>query len=244
MEDVLIALVGDFDPAVAAHQAIPKALEMAATRIEHSVNWRWVATDTILSASNLQSFDAIWCVPASPYKSMDGALTAIRFARENQRPFLGTCGGFQHALVEYARNVMGLSEADHAESNPDASLLVVTPLTCSLKGKAGSVYFADGSKLAHFYGTAEAVEAYHCSYGMNPDFERMLLDFDMTIAAKDADEGVRAIELVSHPFFIATLFQPERAALSGANSPLVDAFVSSAVQSKVDAVKLRESDSL
>ncbi|GAP96644.1 CTP synthase C-terminal region-related (seleno)protein [Leptolyngbya sp. NIES-2104] len=230
MEDVLIALVGDLNPSVTAHQAIPKALERAATCVTPSVNWCWVATETISSSADLEPFDAFWCVPASPYKNMDGALTAIRYARENQRPFLGTCGGFQHAVVEYARNVMGLSEADHAESNPNASLLVVTPLTCSLKGKSGSVHFADHSRLARIYGTPAAVEAYHCSYGMNPNFEKMLLDSDMRVSARDEDGEARAIELSSHPFFVATLFQPERAALSDLNSPLVVAFVASVRQ--------------
>jgi CTP synthase (UTP-ammonia lyase) len=231
MKDVSIALVGDFDSSVMAHQAIPKAIQMAATDIQRSINWQWVATDTISSSSDLEPYDAIWCVPASPYKNMNGALTAIKYARENRRPFLGTCGGFQHALVEYARNVMNLSEADHAESNPYASLLVVTPLVCSLKGKSGSVYFTSDSKLIQIFKTSSSVEAYHCSYGMNPEFEKMLVESDVCISARDEDGSVRAIELTSHPFFISTLFQPERAALVGVNHPLINAFVASAVKS-------------
>lgn len=230
MKNIVIGLVGDFDPTVTAHQAIPKALEIASGSISGLISWSWIPTDSILKLSNLDAFDAIWCVPASPYRSIDGALTAIRFARESGVPFLGTCGGFQHALVEYARNVMGLARADHAESNPDAELLVVTPLGCSLKGKSGSVNFADGSSLARIYSCSTAVEAYHCSYGMNPAFEERLEEFDMVVSARDKDGGVRGVELRTHPFFISTLFQPERAALSGRNSPLVNAFVAAAVQ--------------
>ena len=63
---------------------------------------------------------------------MDGALRAIRFARETPRPFLGTCGGFQHALIEYARSVLGWADADHAESAPGAGRAVVSPLSCAL----------------------------------------------------------------------------------------------------------------
>ncbi len=71
-------------------------------------------------------------MPASPYASADGAFAAIRFARENARPFLGTCGGFQHAVIEYARNVIGITDADHAETNPGADMPLIAPLACSL----------------------------------------------------------------------------------------------------------------
>ncbi len=63
---------------------------------------------------------------------MDGALLAIRYAREQKRPFLGTCGGFQHAIIEYARNVLGWADADPAETAPDAARPVIAPLQCAL----------------------------------------------------------------------------------------------------------------
>lgn len=110
---IRIALIGDYDPQVTAHQAIPVALEMAAEHSGLNVQWQWLATDDIHAETPLHRFDGVWCVPASPYRSMDGALLAIRFAREQRRPFLGTCGGFQHAVLEYARNVLGWSDAEH-----------------------------------------------------------------------------------------------------------------------------------
>lgn len=228
MKPASIALVGDYDSSVTAHQAIPKALDLASAKLQASVQWTWLGTDKIATPDDLASFDAIWCVPASPYKNMDGALCAIRHARENKLPFLGTCGGFQHALVEYARNVMGISGADHAESNAQAGFLVITPLECALKDKSGRVHFTEGSELRKIYGQASVIEGYRCSYGMNPSFENLLADSDMNISARDDEGGVRAIELAGHPFFFATLFQPERAALTGNNNPLIDAFVAAA----------------
>ncbi len=228
MKAASIALVGDYDPAVTAHQAIPKALDLASAKLQTSLQWTWVGTDSIASPDALTSFDAIWCVPASPYKNMDGALSAIRHARENKLPFLGTCGGFQHAVVEYARNALGISEADHAESNADAAFPVITPLVCALKEQSGRVHFAEGSALREIYGQACTTEGYRCSYGMNPSFENLLADADMKISARDEEGGVRAIELAGHPFFFATLFQPERAALASNNNPLIDAFAAAA----------------
>jgi CTP synthase (UTP-ammonia lyase) len=145
------------------------------------------------------------------------------------RPFLGTCGGFQHAVLEYARNVLGLPSARHAETSPDATTLVISRLSCSLVEKSGRVVFPDGSKLREVYGTADAIETYHCNYGLNPAYERKLFDEPgLRVAARDEAGEVRSLELVGHPFFIATLFQPERSGLRGEEHPLVTEFVRAA----------------
>ena len=81
-----IALIGDYDPQITAHQAIPLALELAARHIERDVQWQWLATDSIAADSDFAHFDGLWCVPGSPYRNTDGALRAIGFARERQRP--------------------------------------------------------------------------------------------------------------------------------------------------------------
>jgi CTP synthase (UTP-ammonia lyase) len=230
MPRVSIALVGDYNPAVTAHQAIPRALEMASQAAGASVSWEWVGTGDIGAdpAALLSGHDAIWCVPASPYASMSGALGAIRFARESGRPFLGTCGGSQHALLEYARNVLGLQGADHAESNPDASLPLISALSCALMEKAASIRLVEGSRLRRICGAPEIEETYHCSYGLNPALEHLLAGTDLRISGRDDAGEVRAIELDRHPFFFGTLFQPERSALHGRRHPLIDAFVSAA----------------
>src|SRR5262249_52944435 len=150
----------DFDSTVPAHQAIPVALRLAAERIGRAVEPAWVATDTLGPdvASQLAEFAGVWCVPASPYRSLDGALAAIRHARERGVPFLGTCGGFQHALIEFARNVLRRPEADHAETNPGAVMPIVAPLACELVERSGRVEFAEGSRLRSIYGAAGAEE--------------------------------------------------------------------------------------
>jgi CTP synthase (UTP-ammonia lyase) len=136
--DIRIALVGDYDEGVPAHQAIPVALDRVAGETGIVVEFHWLPTPEVGDGAGLQAFDGIWCVPASPYRDMNGALTAIRYARENQVPFLGTCGGFQHALLEYARNYLGWSDAEHAETAPDSARAIITPLSCSLGGFADS----------------------------------------------------------------------------------------------------------
>ncbi len=223
-----IGLVGDYDPAVTAHQAIPLALALAEAEEGTSLDIEWLPTEELQAGHSLAAMDGLWCVPASPYRSMEGALRAIRFAREAPRPFLGTCGGFQHVLVEYARNVLGWRDADHAETAAGAGRAVVTPLVCALVEETNLVQFTPRSRLAEAYGRLEAEEGYHCSYGLNPTFAEALTAGPLRQTAIDATGETRAVELDGHPFFVATLFQPERTALTGALPPLVRAFLRAA----------------
>ena len=218
---IRIALIGDYDPQVTAHQAIPVALGLAAEQLNLDVQFEWLASDCINAQTPLQNFNGFWCVPASPYRDMDGALRAIRFAREHQRPFLGTCGGFQHAVLEYARNVLGWEDAEHGETSPVAARALLTPLSCSLVEAIDGIHLVEGSMIAKVYERAEIREGYRCRYGVNPVFEQALLSQQLSAVGHDSAGDLRAVELRGHPFFVATLFQPERAALKGILPPLV-----------------------
>jgi CTP synthase (UTP-ammonia lyase) len=229
---VNIGLIGDRNDAVTAHRAIPVAIALAAEALGLAVEPEWLPTQSI-DSSRLARFDGLWCVPASPYISMEGALRGIRFARESQTPFLGTCGGFQHAIVEYARNVLGWTDADHAETSSHGARDVVAPLLCSLVEVTDRIRFTADSLIARAYGTDSATEGYHCNYGMNPEFRDGLMGATLRISALDEQGDVRAVELVDHPFFVATLFQPERAALHGRVPPLVAAFLRACVSKDV-----------
>lgn len=222
---ITIGLVGDYKQTVPAHQAIPPALQFAAQALAIEVGFEWIPSEQVDSAARLSGFDGLWCVPASPYRSEQGALLTIRHARENAIPFLGTCGGFQHVVLEYARNVLGWADAEHAETSPHAARAVIAPLECALVEVTGSVRLFAGTRIAATYGTSEATEGYRCRYGLNPEFRSELTAGPLRATADDETGEVRAVELDGHPFFVATLFQPERAALAGKAAPLVTAFV-------------------
>ena len=224
-----LALVGERDERKVAHRAIEAALPLAARALGAAIDLRWLATDTLGDARVLSDVHGVWCVPGSPYKSMGGALLAIRHARTSGRPFLGTCGGFQHAVIEYARHGLGWADAEHAETTPDAARAVITPLSCALVEASETVRLVAGARIAQAYGSSRADEGYHCSYGLNPAFRAALLNGPLVATAFDAAGEVRAIEHTDHPFFVATLFQPERAALRGEVPPLVLAFARAAL---------------
>lgn len=129
-------------------------------------------------------------------------------------------------MIEYARNALGFTEADHAETNPSAALPLIAPLTCSLAGGAqGVIHFLPGSRIAAIYGELEATEEFNCNYGISPDYQSLLEPGDLHITGVDSENEVRVVELVDHPFFLATLFQPERSAFKGVAHPLIKAFL-------------------
>jgi CTP synthase (UTP-ammonia lyase) len=227
-----IALVGDYDENAVAHRAIPMALALAVQDLRADVSWEWLPSRELqpTAGARLKPYAAVWCVPGSPYQNTEGVIEAIRVARVQKRPFLGTCGGFQHAILEYAQAVWGI-DAMHAELNPEAADPVIAPLVCSLVEVRGGLRFEPGSRLRNIYDRDSANEEYHCNYGFNPRYADRLQSGPLKVAARDEAGGVRALELDEHPFFIGTLFQPERAALRDQTPPLVRAFVQAVVSS-------------
>jgi len=185
-------------------------------------------TRDIEDVDALSKFSALWCVPASPYQSLVGALNAIRYARETATPFLGTCGGFQHAILEYARDVLHWTNAEHAEICDGGGRLVISALACSLVDVADEIRLLPDTRISRAYRSDLVREEYRCSYAVNEEFAQALFSNTLRISAKDALGAVRAVELTDHPFFVATLFQPERAALRGVAPPLVVALLQAA----------------
>ncbi len=227
---VTIALVGDRDDQALAHRAIPQALAIASATRGEPVDHRWIGTAELATPVDdvLGAFSAVWCIPASPYDNMDGALAAIRFARVTDRPFLGTCGGFQHALIEYFRNVLGQTGADNLESNEATDMPVVAALQCSLVEQTGDIFLSEGSHVRGIYGQNVCHEGYHCSYGFNDSYRALVDESPLVFSGFDAEGGPRVFELPGHPFYAGTLFQPERSALSDTGHPLISAFVAAA----------------
>lgn len=90
---IKVGIIGDYNPDLRFHSATNEALRHAAKALSLALDFKWLPTQSLEDQSewkNLEHFDALWCSPGSPYKSMDGALQAIRFARETGRPFIGT----------------------------------------------------------------------------------------------------------------------------------------------------------
>ena len=207
---ISIALVGDRSPAVRAHSRIAVILDALREQEQIDLDAYWIPTPDATDPAALRGYAGIWLVPGSPYRSEEGAIVAARTARTERIPFLGTCGGFQHAMLEFARNVCGLAGVRHAENSADSgSDALITELSCSLAGHEGAINLAPGSRIEELLGAARTIERYHCSYGVAAGYLDVLTRHGMVFSGLDDAGEVRAAELPGHPFYLATLFQPE-----------------------------------
>jgi CTP synthase (UTP-ammonia lyase) len=219
-----IAVVGDRDPSYLTHRELDATLAL----LPPGVSARWVATDSP-DARALDGFDALWIVPGTPYRDEAPVFAAIAHARREGVPILGTCGGFQHMLVEFARNVAGMPGAAHAETDPGADLHVVSALACSLVGAERTVTTVPGTLVAELCGTAPFVGFHYCSYGVAPAHLERLVAAGLVVSATAPDAGVEAVELPAHPFYLATLFQPQvGSSATGVLHPVVAALIDAA----------------
>jgi len=112
---IKIGIIGDYDSQRPAHKATNEALNHCADYLGINLEIQWLPTELLEGDvdASICRFHGLWCAPGSPYKSMKGALNAIRFARENNYPFIGTCGGFQHTVIEYAQNKLGIKDDEN-----------------------------------------------------------------------------------------------------------------------------------
>jgi CTP synthase (UTP-ammonia lyase) len=228
MTSASIAIIGDFKPENSSHRATNEALCHCAAARGLPIESRWVATTSIASTTareDLAAFSGFWIAPASPYASMEGALSAIRFAREEGIPLLGTCGGFQHIILEYARNVLGFTDAEHEESAPGAARLFISRLACSLAGRSLTIRLEPASLVARLYGRPTTHEQYYCNFGVNPAYVDALRSGALRIVGSDDEGTVRAVELSGHPFYVGTLFLPQHSSTPASPHPVISGFI-------------------
>ncbi len=224
---VQIALIGEFDPTFEPHTTIASSVahthRRPAERLEEIV-WLDTITCSHISDSDLSRFGGFWIAPGSPYKSMEGAMRVIEFARNTDIPLLGTCGGFQHIVLEYARNVMGFTDAQHAEYDPYASRLFINELQCSLAGQSMTVDIQADSVAARAYMASVTIERYYCNFGLNLAYLDDLKAAGMVVSGIDTNGEPRIIEIPGLRLFVGTLFVPQASSRMGSPHPIVSAF--------------------
>lgn len=217
-----IVLLGDRDRRFLTHRELDAALEYFPT----DVSANWLATDAANLVEIAGSADGIWVVPGTPYKSDDSVYEAIKQARTNDQPFLGTCGGFQYCVVEFARNVAALENASHAESQPESNTQIVSRLRCSLVGEERTIEPIPGTMFSRICGDA-AFSGYHfCNFGMADVYIETLARAGLVIGARAEDAGVESVEIPGNKYYIATLFQPQVGTVErGYLHPLITGFL-------------------
>jgi CTP synthase (UTP-ammonia lyase) len=222
---VNIGIIGDYDGRP-SHLATQEALKHCANQLGFEAEYTWLPTLELEdSCQALQKYDGLWCAPGSPYKSMNGAINAIQFAREEDYPFIGTCGGFQHAAIEYGRNVLGIQELKDKAFNLYETNEYITALSCSLIGQSKELKVEKTSILSDIYENAEITEKYNCSMELNKAFQYQLDRNGFRVIGVDNEDEARIITIPGKRFYLATLFQPQLSSSPERPHPMILAYL-------------------
>ena len=218
---VTIAMVGKYMELHDAYLSVMEALKHASWQEGATVNIKWVDSETVTKDSEEDIFsdvDGILVPGGFGYRGVEGKIEAVRWARVNNIPFLGICLGMQVAVIEFARNVIGLKEANSSEFLPEGkeSVIDIMPDQRGVR-KGGTMRLGaypcktkENSLLRKLYGEEMISERHRHRYEFNNDFRTLFEKFGMVLSGTSPDDKlVEAVEIPSHPFFIAVQFHPE-----------------------------------
>ncbi len=226
-----IAILGDFNPVYSTHHALNDSIRQVQKIFKEEIQFDWISSDILNFKTAFQNmYCGLWIAPGSPYKDMENVLKTITYARENNIPTFGNCGGFQHMIIEFARNVCGITNADHEETNPNSTDLLISKLSCSLVEQEEELTIIDtNSILFHTIKKDKLLGRYFCSYGINSKYIDTLKSNELKLTAISEDGQVRAFEIANHPFFVGTLFQPALTSTIREPNPLIIEFVKQSI---------------
>lgn len=227
-----IAILGDFNVNNTLHHAVNDSIRHSQNQLDAELQCDWIQTDLFDPQVVFNDlYSGLWIVPGSPYRSMEGVLNAVQYARAHNIPTLGTCAGFQHMLIEVARNLCGLDKADHEETSTENTDFVISKLTCSLVGQEEDLKVIDkDSKISELLPKGHFKGKYHCNYGLNKDFVEKLKEQGCRMTVASSEGEIRAFELDSHPFFLGTLFQTPLASNYENPNPIILEFLKQCIR--------------
>jgi CTP synthase len=237
-----IAIVGKYVDLPDAYLSVVEAVRHGG--LEHGVHidLRWIAADEVelTGTSALQGVDAVIVPGGFGVRGVDGKVEAIRYARENEVPFLGLCLGLQCAVIEFARNVAALegahsSEFDSRSPHPVIALMLeqhdVTEMGGTMRLGSYPAALVPGSRVHRLYGTDAVDERHRHRYEVNNAYRDLLAGHGMSWSGTSPDGSlVEFLELEDHPFFVATQAHPELRSRPNRPHPLFGGLVAAAIQ--------------
>ena len=241
-QEVTIALVGKYVELQDAYKSIQEALVHAGAANECKVNVKTVHSEQVSEdnvAEMLAGMDGILVAPGFGERGIPGKIAAVRYARENGIPFFGICLGMQMAVVEFARDMLGYTDAASTEMHPGTTHPVIDLMeeqkTTTIKGGtmrlgAYACQLVPGTLAARIYGQKLVRERHRHRYEFNDAYRSAFEDAGMVISGTNPDTGlVEIVEIPAHPFFIGTQFHPEYKSTPEQPQPIFAAFVKAAI---------------
>ncbi|HEC2776432.1 CTP synthase [Campylobacter coli] len=254
--EVKIAFVGKYVDLKESYKSLTEAIIHAGAALDTKVELKWVDSEKLENLESAEAFknvSGILVAGGFGYRGIEGKIKAIQYARENKIPFLGICLGMQLALVEFARHVLKLKDANSSEFNEKCQNPVVylidefmdtngekqirtakTPLGGTMRLGAYKCDIKEKSLLAKVYNEAKSVKERHRHrYEANPKYRKEFEDKGLIVSGES--EGlIEAVELNNHPFFLAVQFHPEFTSRLERVNPVICGFIKAAISYEDD----------
>ena len=241
--EISIALVGKYVELPDAYKSINESFIHAGASNECEVKVKYINSELLTNENvvqKLSGFQGILVAPGFGNRGIDGKLVAVKFAREHKVPFFGICLGMQCSVIEFARNVVGLTNAHSLEMDPDTTNAVIDLMEDQKKisNMGGTMrlgsYQCDlvkGSKAAKAYGKINITERHRHRYEFNNKYKDQIQQAGMTITGTNPDTGLAEIvEIANHPWFVGVQFHPELKSTVENPHPLFVAFINAAMK--------------
>lgn len=250
-QSVTIGFVGKYLSLKESYKSLTEALIHAGANLDTKVNIKWIDSERLdaNSIEELQGIDGILIPGGFGERGVEGKIKAIQYARENKIPFLGICLGMQLCIIEFARNVLGITDATSSEFDPKTQSPLIymiedfidqegykqirthtSPLGGTMRLGEYNCDLKHNSKLQKAYrGIQTAQERHRHRYEANPKYRSMLEEAGMIVSG-ESDGLIEAVELRDHPWFIAVQFHPEFTSRLQNPNPIILEFVYQALK--------------
>ncbi|MCP4520404.1 MAG: CTP synthase [Cytophagales bacterium] len=244
-QEVTIALIGKYVELQDSYKSITEAFIHAGAHNQCQVKVKWVQSDNLTEesvAKELEGAHAVLVAPGFGQRGVEGKLETIKYVRENNIPFFGICLGMQCAVIEFARNVLSLTDAASAEmedgtTNPVIDIMEeqkdITQKGGTMRLGAYPCDLKEGSLIAKAYGTAQIEERHRHRYEFNNKYLAQMEEAGMIASGINPETGlVEVVEIPTHKFFVGTQYHPEYKSTVINPHPLFVAFVQAAIENK------------
>jgi CTP synthase len=248
--EITIGLIGKYVELKDSYKSIAEAFIHAGVANEIKVNVKWISSETMEDdniSDILTGLDGILVAPGFGERGIQGKINAVKYARENNIPFLGICLGMQCAVIEFARNVIGFEDAHSFEMNPESTHPVIDIMESqkNVSEKGGTMRLGaypckidKGTLAFKIYGKTSIQERHRHRYEFNNHYLSDFKKAGMILSGINPDSDlIEIIELANHPFFIGVQFHPEYKSTVESPAPLFVQFVKAAYQHAVPILK-------